>query len=72
MTRTDIAMMNMAYLFYASANQEASELFAAQLDDDEYAVMFASSEVLANSEVYLHLPRHILELYSELWVELKG
>jgi hypothetical protein len=64
--------MNMAYIFYASANQEAAALFAADLNADEYAVMFANSEVLANSEVYLHLPRHILELYSELWVELKG
>jgi len=71
MTRTDIALMNMAYIFYASANQEAAALFAAELDTVEYAVMFASSEVLANSEVYSHLPRHILELYDQLWVELK-
>ncbi|MCL2663481.1 MAG: ABC transporter substrate-binding protein [Oscillospiraceae bacterium] len=71
MTRTDIAMMNMAYIFYASANQEAAAMFAAEISAEEYAVMFASSEVIANSEVYSHLPRHILELYDRLWVELK-
>jgi hypothetical protein len=63
--------MNMAYIFYASANQEAAAIFAAELYEEEYAVMFASSEVLANSEVFAHLPRHILELYDQLWVELK-
>jgi len=71
MTRTDIALMNMEYIMYASANSEAAELFADELDPEQYAVMFASYDVLANSEVYAHLPRHILELYDELWVELK-
>ena len=71
MTRTDIAIMNMEYIFYASANAEAAALFASELYPEDYAVMFASPEVLANSEVFSHLPRHILELYDELWVELK-
>ena len=70
-TRTDIAIMNMEYIYYASANYEAAAAFAEDLDPDDYAIMFASSEVLANSEVYSHLPRNILELYDELWVELK-
>jgi len=71
MSRTDIALKNMEYIFYASANFEAAALFAHELDPDDYAIIFASDEVLANSEVYAHLPRHILELYDELWVELK-
>ena len=70
-SRTDIALKNMEYIYYASANYEAAALFAEEIDPEDYAVMFASSEVLANSEVYSHLPRHILELYDELWVELK-
>jgi len=70
-TRTDIALMNMEYIYYASANFEAAAAFADELDPEDYAIMFASSEVLANSEVFYHLPRHILELYDELWVELK-
>jgi len=71
MSRTDIALKNMEYIFYASANAEAAAEFASELDPEDYAVMFASYEVLANSEVFAHLPRHILELYDELWVELK-
>ena len=71
MSRTDIAMMNMEYIYYASANFEAAAAFADEIDPEDYAVMFASPDVLANSEVFYHLPRHILELYDELWVELK-
>jgi len=71
MTRTDIALKNMEYIFYASANAEAAAEFAAEMNPEDYAIMFASSEVLANSEIYVHLPRHILELYDQLWVELK-
>ena len=71
MSRTDIALKNMEYIYYASANYEAAALFADELDPEDYAVMFASAEVLANSEIFYHLPRHILELYDELWVELK-
>lgn len=71
MSSTDIALMNMEYVYYASANFEAAAAFAEELDPEEYAIMFASYDVLANSEVYFHLPRHILELYDELWVELK-
>jgi len=71
MTRTDIAIMNMEYIFYASANAEAAAQFASELDPEDYAIVFASAEVIANSEVFYHLPRHILELYDQLWVELK-
>ena len=71
MSRTDIALLNMEYVMYASANYEAAAAFADEMTPEDYAVMFASSEVLADSEVFSHLPRHILELYDELWVELK-
>jgi len=71
MSRTDIALMNMEYVMYASANSEAAAEFSEAMYPEDYAIMFASSEVLANSEVYSHLPRYILELYDELWVELK-
>jgi len=71
MSRTDIALMNMEYIMYASANFEAAQQFADELSPEEYAIMFASYEVLANSEIFYNLPRSILELYGELWVELK-
>jgi len=70
--RTDIALRNMEYVRYASANYEAAAIFAAQLDELAYSVIFADDETLANAEVFLHLPQHILELYDELWIRLKA
>jgi len=71
MTSTDIALMNMEYIMYASANYEAAAYFAEEIEPWEYAIMFASSEILSRSEVFNHLPANILELYDQLWVELK-
>ncbi|MCL2628295.1 MAG: ABC transporter substrate-binding protein [Oscillospiraceae bacterium] len=71
MSRTDIALKNMAEIMYASANFEAAEQFANELEPWEYEIMFASAEVLANCDVFIHLPGHILALYDQLWIELK-
>jgi len=71
MCRTDIALMNMEVVYYASANYEAAEIFGDELDPDDYEVMFATGEVLAGCDVFTNLPREVLELYNDLWVELK-
>jgi spermidine/putrescine-binding protein len=71
MSRTDIAVTNMEYLWYASANYEAAALFAGELEPWEYEIMFASDAVLVNHDVFTHLPAHILSLYDRLWIELK-
>jgi spermidine/putrescine transport system substrate-binding protein len=71
MCRTDIALMNMEEIMYASANFEAAMLFAEELEPWEYEIMFASDAVLANCDVFTNLPAHILALYDQLWVELK-
>jgi len=72
MSRTDIALRNMEFVWYASANSQAAALFAEihQLDAREYEILFAGYETLANCDVFTHLPRHILALYDELWVQL--
>ncbi|MCL2401095.1 MAG: ABC transporter substrate-binding protein [Oscillospiraceae bacterium] len=72
MSRTDIALMNMSWSYYASANYEAAAIFAEQLSPMERDVVFATPEVYANTEVFLHLPQHILDLYDELWIELRS
>ena len=74
MSRTDIALMNMDYIWYASANAEARELFAQEneLDPVDYEILFASDATLAKSDVFTHLPAHILLLYDRLWVDLKS
>ena len=71
MSRTDIALANMEYIAYASANFEANEIFAEDLDPEHFEIMFASDETLANCDVFTNLPPHILELYDSLWSELK-
>ena len=71
MIRTDIALMNMEYVMYASANYEAAEIFADQIEPWQYEIIFAGYDVIANSTVFTHLPENILELYDELWIQLK-
>jgi len=71
MSRTDIAMMNMDYIMYASANYEAAAEFAADLSHDSREIMFASDATLANSNVFTNLPHETLVLYNDLWIELK-
>jgi spermidine/putrescine transport system substrate-binding protein len=72
MARTDIALMNMSAIMYSSANFEAAELYAAEIEPWKYAIMFPSAEVMDNTEVFMHLPQHILDLYDRLWTELKS
>jgi len=69
--RTDIALKNMEEIRYASANYEAAAQFAEGMDPEDYEIMFASSETLANCDVFINLPRNILQLYNDLWIELK-
>ncbi|MDR2590046.1 MAG: spermidine/putrescine ABC transporter substrate-binding protein [Oscillospiraceae bacterium] len=73
MSRTDIALLNMEEVWYASANAEAAILFAQEheLNPRDFEIMFASDETLANCDVFTHLPLHVLELYDQLWIELK-
>ena len=73
MSSTDIALRNMEYIWYASANADAAAIFAQEqeLSPEDYEVLFASDVTLANSDVFTHLPAQILELYDQLWVELK-
>ena len=71
MCRTEIALKNMETIWYASANRDAAAQFAEDLDPEDKEVMFASNETLANCDVFINLPRNILELYNDLWIELK-
>jgi len=71
MTSTDIALRNMDVIMYASANFEAAEIFGEDMEPRDFEIMFASHETLAKCEVFTNLPREILDLYNDLWVELK-
>ncbi|MCL2227350.1 MAG: spermidine/putrescine ABC transporter substrate-binding protein [Oscillospiraceae bacterium] len=72
MVRTDIALMNMRAIKYASASYDAAVIFAEELNDLERDVVFVGPEEYALTEVFYHLPSHILELYDRLWIQLRG
>ena len=71
MCRADIALKNMEFTCYASANSEAAAQFAEELDPEDCEIMFASDQTLAGCDVFTNLPPETLALYNQLWIELK-
>ena len=75
---TEANLRNMDYIWYASPNEEALEMYpewyeeqyGEPLDMELYEIMAAPQEVLDRCEAYLVLPQETRDLYSELWVEL--
>ena len=76
---TEACLANMDYIWYASPNAEALEKYPAyyeenngeSLDEELFQVMAAPKEVLENCEAYLNLPSETLQLYTDLWVDLR-
>ena len=77
-TSTESSLANMDYIWYASPNREAlelypsyyEELYGEPLDPEVYAIMAAPQEVLDRCESYVNLPAEILALYNDLWIKL--
>ena len=75
---TESNLANMDYIWYASPNTEALEMYPAyyeelyeeELDQELYEIMAAPAKVLERCEVYENLPQETQQLYSRLWVEL--
>ena len=75
---TDANLRNMDYLWYASPNEEALEMYpqwyedqyGEPLDQELYEIMAAPQEVLDRCEAYLVLPQEIRTLYNDLWIQL--
>ena len=72
MCENEISMRNMDEVGYASPIDEVCEEYAADLDEDIANVMFPDSEYLSGLEVFKILPQEALNLYDELWVDLKA
>lgn len=72
MCSTDVCLANMDTIGYSSANSEAAEIYAEDLDDNIRSVMFPSDDVLSRCEVFINLPQTTLDLYDQLWVNLKS
>lgn len=75
---TDSNLKNMDYIWYASPNTEALEMYpewyeeqyGEPLDMDLYEIMAAPDSVLENCSMYQNLPAETLALYNDLWIEL--
>ena len=75
---TDANLRNMDYIWYASPNEEALEMYpewyeeqyGEPLDQELYEIMAAPQEILDRCEAYLVLPQEIRTLYNDLWIEL--
>ena len=75
---TEANLANMDYIWYASPNREALELYpeyyyenyGEELDPEIYEIMAAPQEVLDRCESYVSLPPDIRALYNQLWIEL--
>ena len=75
---TDANLRNMDYIWYASPNEEALEMYpewyeeqyGEPLDMELYEIMAAPQEVLDRCEAYLVLPQELRTLYNDLWIEL--
>ena len=75
---TEANLRNMDYIWYASPNEEALEMYPTwyeeqygePLDMELYEIMAAPQEVLDRCESYLVLPQEIRTLYNDLWIQL--
>ena len=75
---TEANLRNMDYIWYASPNEEALEMYPTwyeeqygePLDMELYEIMAAPPEVLDRCESYLVLPQEIRTLYNDLWIQL--
>ena len=72
MCSTDVCIANMDEIGYASANAEAAKQYAADMDEEDIAIMFPDVSDHSFFEVFYNLPPAILELYDTMWVNLKS
>ena len=72
MCKTDVSIANMDFIYYTSANKEAAEQYAEDLDELSASVIFPPDDVMARCEVYVNLPQDTLDLYNALWIKLKA
>ena len=72
MCRTDVSIANMDVIYYTTANKEAAEQYAEDLDELSATVMFPPADVMDRCEVYVNLPQDTLDLYNALWIKLKA
>lgn len=68
----DASMANLDYIWYGSPLPQVMEDYVAELDEETAAVLNPSEDALRRCEMFVNLPKEILSLYDELWVQLKS
>ena len=68
--RQDIAEMNREFTAYSTPQSQVKDALPDEVKNNKVA--YPDNDVLEKSEVYLNLPQETLELYNELWNELKN
>ncbi len=69
MCNTDVAVMTAEMIGYATPHTEAKKVLDPTITSNP--VVYASAEVLENTEVFLNLSPEISLLQSELWTDIK-
>jgi spermidine/putrescine transport system substrate-binding protein/spermidine/putrescine transport system permease protein len=67
--REDVAMTNFEEVYYPTPNLAVYNELDEEIREDE--LVFPPEDVLKNCEVYETLPDDVMELYGEMWKELK-
>jgi hypothetical protein len=70
MCRQDIAELNRVATNYSSPQQQVVDALDESIKSNE--ILYPSDEVLERCEVFTGLPDETMELYNELWKEIKG
>ena len=68
--RQDIAERNRDFTAYSTPHQLVYDALPDEIRNNKIA--YPSNELIAKTEVYTNLPRNILELYNDLWNDLKN
>lgn len=69
MSRGDIAAANAMFTGYSTPNKAAYSLLPEDIKSDKIA--YPDTHVIANSEVFISLPKNITKMIDDLWIQIK-
>ena len=70
MCKPEVSAANAEYIGYSTPIPEARDML--DLDAGTMAIAYPSDEIMANTEVFKHLPDATNDLMSQYWVEIKS
>jgi spermidine/putrescine transport system substrate-binding protein len=70
MLRPEIAAMNSEYIGYSTPHSGAYGLLDAEIRGNPVA--YPADEILANTEMFVHLPDDTNRLIDSLWIDIRG